>query len=410
VLKNLFGRIAFAVGCFQEPPATNSRDRDESGFLFPIHDPIDDLQPWSVSREPNLSPEHAVHRQKMLADIANSYLATSEQRVAHILQKFPETRDSDTALCIRYWKMFQADVLERWQTLELEVLYELDRIETIGRLRRMIQNQLRLFRGVAETQRGREAMQSEFHEYIASHRDSLPEVRFYLDETGNEGHKTYTGIAGVCIINWKQFEKHYAALEQWRSNQGPETIHFSDTSENNLDRAVSLLQQLQSRRSGVLFLPKGRDQRAVPLCDPALALLRSLPHVGRWVFTAPPTSQYPQRDRQIDERRALYHLKKVLKNVDLEGHLHTFRHTVISYALASGTPEASVRKWAGHVDAQILKFYTHVADEDSKAHMVRLFPMPGSPSGEVKQEGAQQAGTSTTNKQELGPDAEPSSK
>ncbi len=237
-----------------EAPETGSRDRDESGFLFPIHDPIDDLQPWSVPREPNLSPEQAVHRQKMLADIANSSLATSEQRVAHILHRFPETRDSDTALCIRYWKMFQADVLERWQTLELEVLFELDRIETIGRLRRMIQNQLRLFRGVAEVHRGREARQSEFHEYIASHHDSLSEVRFYLDETGNEGHKTYTGIAGVCVINWKQFEKHCAALEQWRSNQGPETIHFSDTSENNLDRAVSLLQQLQSRRSGVLFL------------------------------------------------------------------------------------------------------------------------------------------------------------
>jgi integrase len=158
------------------------------------------------------------------------------------------------------------------------------------------------------------------------------------------------------------------------------------------------------------WLPKGRDQRAVPLCDPALALLRSLPRMGRWVFTAPPTSQYPQRDRQIDERRALYHLKKVLKNVDLEGHLHTFRHTVISHALASGTPEASVRNWAGHVDAQILKFYTHVADEDSKAHMVRLFPMPGSSPGDVKQEGAQQAGTSTANKRELGPDSEPASK
>ena len=53
----------------------------------------------------------------------------------------------------RYWKMFQAEVLERWQPLELEVLFELDRIETIGRVRRMIQNELRLFRGVEETRR-----------------------------------------------------------------------------------------------------------------------------------------------------------------------------------------------------------------------------------------------------------------
>jgi len=131
------------------------------------------------------------------------------------------------------------------------------------------------------------------------------------------------------------------------------------------------------------WTPKGRDQRVVPLCDPALALLGSLPHVGPWLCTAPPTSRYPQRDRQIDGRRALYHLKKILKHLGLKGHLHTFRHTLISHALASGAPEASVREWAGHVDAQILKLYTHVADEDSKAQMVRLFPMSASSGEEV---------------------------
>ena len=237
------------------PPPPISRAPEVNGLLFDIHDPIPELQPWSVRQEPDLPPEQAERRQKMLADIAHSYLATREQRIAYILERFPETRDSDTALCIRYWKMFQAEVLERWQPLELEVLFELDRIETIGRMRRMVQNELRLFRGIEDTRRAREAMQAELHEYIRAHRDSLPEVRFYLDETGNEGDKTYTGVAGVCIINWKQFEKHHAALEQWRSRQGwPETIHFSETGADKVDRAVSLLQQLQSRRAGVLFL------------------------------------------------------------------------------------------------------------------------------------------------------------
>jgi len=45
------------------------------------------------------------------------------------------------------------------------------------------------------------------------------------------------------------------AIVQWRSKQGwPETIHFSETGADKVDRAVSLLQQHQSRRSGVLFL------------------------------------------------------------------------------------------------------------------------------------------------------------
>ena len=170
------------------PPERTSRTTKDSGFLFPIHDPIleiSELQPWSTPHEPDLPTEQAERRQKMLADIGNSYLATREQRVAHILHRFPETRDSDTALCIRYWKMFQADVIEDWQPLELEVLFKLDRIETIGRVRRMIQNELRLFRGVEDTRRAREAMQAEFHEYIAAHRESLPGNSVLLgQETG----------------------------------------------------------------------------------------------------------------------------------------------------------------------------------------------------------------------------------
>ena len=53
-------------------------------------------------------------------------------------------------------------------------------------------------------------------------------------------------------------------------------------------------------------------------------------------------------------------------------HLHTFRHAFISNAITKGTPEAVVRDWVGHVDADILKLYTHIADQDSQAAMRRL--------------------------------------
>jgi len=234
------------------PPSPASVNQ---GMLFPIHDSIPELQPWSLPRERDLTPEEAERRQRFLADIANSPLATREQRVAYILQRFPETRDSDTALCLRYWRKFQPEIMLRWDPLELEILYELDRIETLGRVRRTIQNDLRLFRGLEAVRTAREAMQKELHEYLAAHRSSLPEVRFYLDETGNEGGKAYTGVAGVCVMNWKQFEKHHAVLAQWRSSQGwVEPIHFSEAGEDKLPRAVSLLEQLESRRSGLLFV------------------------------------------------------------------------------------------------------------------------------------------------------------
>jgi len=250
----------------ESPPQPAPQAAVENRVLFDKYerDSLFDAQPWSVPREPELSPEEATHRQQILAAVADSRLATSEQRVAHILQRFPETRDSDIALSIQYWRMFQADVLERWKTLDLEVLFELDKIETLGRLRRMLQNDLRLFRGVEDSRLARESRQTEFYQYFAAHQDSLPEIRFYLDETGAEGDKPYRGVAGVCIINWKQFEKHHAALQQWRASQTPETIRFSETGANKSEVAVSLLQQLRRRRAGVLFLGYSLTSRGRP--------------------------------------------------------------------------------------------------------------------------------------------------
>ncbi|MFO1008379.1 MAG: tyrosine-type recombinase/integrase, partial [Planctomycetaceae bacterium] len=81
---------------------------------------------------------------------------------------------------------------------------------------------------------------------------------------------------------------------------------------------------------------------------------------------------FPSLNRQISERRALVALKRVLTTLGLRGKLHTFRHTFISQALTRGVPEAVVRQWVGHVDPEILRLYTHVADEVSQAFISRF--------------------------------------
>jgi len=106
-----------------------------------------------------------------------------------------------------------------------------------------------------ETTQNRDIFQKELHEYLASHKSTIPEVRFYLDETGNEGDKAFTGVAGLCIMNWKQYEKYAAALAKWRREQKwPATIHFAETGSDQINRAVRLLAELEQRRSGLLFL------------------------------------------------------------------------------------------------------------------------------------------------------------
>jgi integrase len=118
--------------------------------------------------------------------------------------------------------------------------------------------------------------------------------------------------------------------------------------------------------------PKTGDQRAVPMSPRVRSLLEKLPRRSTWVLTAPASAKYPAGDHQISERRLLKVLKVILRKLGLRGHLHTFRHFFISKALTSGIPEAVVRAWVGHVDADVIRLYTHIADADSQAAMRRL--------------------------------------
>jgi integrase len=91
-----------------------------------------------------------------------------------------------------------------------------------------------------------------------------------------------------------------------------------------------------------------------------------------WVFTDHRSATSPSRDRRISEGWLLRYLKRILEKLGLKGHLHTFRHSFVSNALIKETPEVYVREWVGHVDKEMLKQYTHIADQASRQAMQRL--------------------------------------
>lgn len=215
-----------------------------------------DISPWDGQKPEPISSNDEKRRESILASVANSVLGTVEQKVAYILQYFPEARDSDTALAIRYWTKFDANHLEELKPDALDILYELQNIGTITRMRRNLQNELQLFRGTPRTEDNRDALQQMFHQLIAAQRQSDPEIRFYLDETGNDPRDRFTGLGGICVINWQQYEKHHAALTKWREDYSPvTTIHFADILDDKTSQiAVKMLSELKRRRGGLLFV------------------------------------------------------------------------------------------------------------------------------------------------------------
>lgn len=213
------------------------------------------LEAWLPSTDRSLqAKESRESRQRLLAALANSILGTMEQRVAQVLRDCPETRDSDVALMIRYWRRFQAEVIAGSRVgSDLEILFELDRPESLTRARRHIQNDLHLFQATPHTQNLRNERQRDFRDYLLSRQEASGELHFYLDETGNSPEDRYTGVGGVCVLDVRAFEMSHAALTNWRDAQGwPETLHFKDIREAS--RHLELLEVLRRHRAGLLFL------------------------------------------------------------------------------------------------------------------------------------------------------------
>lgn len=140
--------------------------------------------------------------------------------------------------------------------------------------------------------------------------------------------------------------------------------------------------------------PKTGEARRVPMTVRVYEEFRRLPREHCWVFTRGVSSRYPEGRRQISPTRTLRSLKRLLRRIGMsqEGKLHTFRHSFISKALARNVPATTVRSWVGHVSDEMLRRYTHVLEEDSRAGIERFAAEEMARSDEQTGEVAQQDG------------------
>ncbi len=226
---------------------------DLSESLFSSESYLSPTLPWSLPVEIQ-NQEVLTDRSELLSRLGTLNLVTVEHKVAKVLQQYPECRDSDTALAIRYWKKFQPDILEKNKPLSLDVLHHLQPMTTIIRCRQHIQNDLSLFQGAPRTRRRRGDLQMEFFQYLSEQKATQPEITVYLDETGTDGQSNYMGIGGICVIDNRQYELTLQQFNNWREDLNyPETFHFADASSKNADYFMQLAAQLSKRRTGLMF-------------------------------------------------------------------------------------------------------------------------------------------------------------
>ncbi|MEM6328264.1 MAG: DUF3800 domain-containing protein [Bacteroidota bacterium] len=138
-----------------------------------------------------------------------------EERVAYVLSQFDATPNSDIALQLQYWEVFEPDLLASNGMPSQEGYYRATRLTQIVRARRVIQNDLGLFIATVEDVAIKRRQRAEDFRVAHIPQDvSVPAVFVYADESGkNEANLV---VGSVWMIAPGEFQRFQAECEAWR--------------------------------------------------------------------------------------------------------------------------------------------------------------------------------------------------
>jgi Protein of unknown function (DUF3800) len=155
-------------------------------------------------------------------------------RVASILNRYPETRNSDITLQIKYWQIYN-NLTSNF--VDLTRLYTLERLTSISRARAKIQNEYKLFLADTEVRRRRRTLEEDEKEAQLLDKPSYGTINVFADETGKT--ETFVIVAGVWLLNEQLSARVQRDFIQWSSRkeaQGvklPEEFHFKNLNNRN---------------------------------------------------------------------------------------------------------------------------------------------------------------------------------
>lgn len=114
--------------------------------------------------------------------------------------------------------------------------------------------------------------------------------------------------------------------------------------------------------------PKDYEVRHIPLNEAALSVLRDRSGSGDprdWVFRGRAADPY-------DADFLTHRFKALLRQLKIEGSLHTLRHTFASHLTMKGTDLYTVSKLLGHSSVKTTEIYAHLAPDYLRSAVARL--------------------------------------
>jgi hypothetical protein len=187
---------------------------------------------FNDSQENEEIEEQEEEKRNLLFRISSFKLDALQDRVAWLLNNYPETRNSDITLQIEYWKHFESHIFNG-EHVSVPDLYNLTRLTSIARARAKIQNTYKLFladepirahRGTLEKAEKNKAVQDNLFPHTYS---------VFADESGKTGKTLIVG--SVWFLNpYETYRMATEMVELKKRNKYEREFHFKDIDKANL--------------------------------------------------------------------------------------------------------------------------------------------------------------------------------
>lgn len=220
----------------------------------------------SLSSEEKKLQKLERERTQLLSRLNDHNLDDVRTKVAFILNHYPATRDSDTALTINYWKVFHSELVGS-NSVALDDLYNLTKFNTISRARAKIQNEYGLYQASTPVQERRVELESEERESQIARKPVDSAISIFCDESGK--NKKYNLVGSLWINDGYRLFQVYKDLSNWKTEKGlDKELHFTSLKAQDKGIVEEFIRRVLSQSDALGFKAVILDSHAVREMSP----------------------------------------------------------------------------------------------------------------------------------------------
>ncbi|WP_223083914.1 hypothetical protein [Paenibacillus sp. CGMCC 1.18879] len=201
-------------------------------------------------QRPKLTKEEKIKVEKEKIDIAlaSGNLKTLIHRVAYILNRYEESRNSDMVLKIKYWEYFEGFT---GNMVDVNHMFKYTRDTQIARARAKIQNEYKLYQASGRIKAYRSNKEELEKEIQLATKPGTPTISIYSDESGKSNGDRFMIIGGLWILEpdrVSDLQRHFSKwrLERKEVRNMPKEFHFTEMRGVQLQNYKDFFSELMS--------------------------------------------------------------------------------------------------------------------------------------------------------------------